>query len=451
MLWRPMAGGLTWTGAGVGAGAFLPSVLASSSMVYSTPIIATSLWGGALLVLLPLGVTRGIISSVQEILQLHGRPALQQAMDDFKLGSSSQFVTTKEGNQQLLERLTLGSGWQGRMVRTLASPFLPSTSQMMVRLQELVEKEAATTAAGEASVTLDSHVLVAAVDGFVEGFLQDKKDTLTMLGLLGYAGILGIGFGVDYSYRRASEWNQERIEAKPDSKPIGSEDRTKGGMDFKAMQQRLGLPHSRANQQLESELEAQQKQEAKAKAAAAAVAAAATANQQATQDKPLSIRETLDAAQLQVGELTKWLLKSKQQAYPYFQQAWDVVGTVKDEVGDQAARVFQQAKQVIMNEENQDRFQQQWKHMVDTMQEFSPDDKTLGRMTKDMEDILQQAKKRLNEEDVQEMRKDLEQAISQAKERIAEEKEKAKVNERLEQATAGIQARLWDWWNDRRK
>lgn len=467
MFWRPLVGGVAWTSVGVGAGLTLPSFLVSNSMVYSTPIITTSLWGGAVVVLLPLGVTRGIIASVQDILQVHGRPALQKAMDDWKIGLSRQFLTSHEGNQQLLERLTLGSGWQGRLVRTMASPFLPSTSQMMVRLQELVEKEAATAsaaatttrttdlAAENLSTTLDSHVIVAAVDGFVEGFLQDQRDTITMLGLLGYAGIVGLGFGVDYTYRRAIDWNQQRTgsvtsenSSKQKDNNAEEKEQRKGLIDLKAMQRRLRLPQSRANQEIEHALEEEQKREQ-----------AAAAKEKETklppppppppQDKPLSVRETIDAAQIQVGQLTKWLLKGKQHADPYFRQAWDVAGNVRDEVEGQAGQLFDQAKQIILNEENQQRFRQQWKNMVHTMQDMSPDDKTLGRMTRDMEEILKQAKKRMNEEDVQEMRKDMEQAIEQAKSRIDEEKKRAKVDERFTEATEGIHARLKEWWNGR--
>lgn len=51
----------------------------------------------------------------------------------------------------------------------------------------------------------DSKVLASATSGLVEGFLQDKKDTITMFGVLAYGALIGIGFGVDYSYRRIDE------------------------------------------------------------------------------------------------------------------------------------------------------------------------------------------------------------------------------------------------------
>lgn len=435
-----------------------------------------------MLVLLPLGISRGIISSVQEICQVHGRPALQQAMDDFKIGTTTQLLTSPEGTQQLLERLTLGSGWQGRLVRTAASPFLPSTSQMMVRLQELVEKEQQAAAASVTNMaasptttttttTLDSHVLVAAVDGFFEGFLQDKKDTFTTMGLLAYAGIVGLGLGVDYSYRRASDWNDQRKTSSTPSESSSSSSSSssdkqsdnKGILNIRSIQKRLGLSQSRANQEVEDHLEEQYRQEEHAKKVAAAAAAAQKAKEESAStakttrhpvippEEPLSIRDTLHKAQLQVGEMTKWILKGKQQADPYFRQALDVAGTVKDEMEDQAGYWFRQAKEVILDEENQEKFQEQWKGMVKSIQDMTPTDKSLGQMTKDMEDILRQAKKRLTEEDVQEMRKDLESAIGQAKERIVEEKKRAKVDERLEDAKEGIRARLEDWWNDRKK
>ena len=99
-----------------------------------------------------------------------------------------------ENPKLLWEKMTFGSGWQGRTLRTIASPFLPSTAQMLSRIQESVDS-------GQA----ESKVIAAAADGFVEGFLQDKKDTVTMIGVFGYAVALGVGIGVDYSYRRVNE------------------------------------------------------------------------------------------------------------------------------------------------------------------------------------------------------------------------------------------------------
>ncbi len=423
IVWRPLTGGVLWTGTGVCAGVAAPVAL--KSVIFSNSIVAASFWGGAVLVLLPLGVMRGVITSVQEICQVHGRPALQHMLETTP---SSQFLTTREGNQQLIERLTLGSGWQGRMVRTLASPFMPSTSQMMVRLQELADKQDTTT--------LDSHMIVAAVDGFLEGFLQDKKDTITTLGLLGYAGVLGVGFGLDYTYRRASAWNQERAET---ITPAPEERSGKGTVDFTLIQKKLGLPQTQTSKEMEAQWEEQQKRKI------------IPTEHILPETEPFSIRETLTAAQMQLGETTKWLLKGKKHADPYLQQAIDVADAIKEEVGDQASWMFQQAKLVILNEQNQERFQQQWKRMVGTIPDLILDDQTLGRMIKDMEDILRQAKKRLNEDDVQEMRQELEKAIDQAKERIAEEKKRAKIDERIEQTKDGIITKIEDWWNSREK
>lgn len=426
IVWRPLTGGILWTGAGIGAGIVAPTAL--QSWIVSTSIVAASFWGGAVLVLLPLGVVRGVITSVQEICQVHGRPALQQALDS---APSSQFLTTREGNQQLIERLTLGSGWQGRMIRSLASPFLPSTAQMMVRLQELVDKQDNTT--------LDSQVVVAAVDGFVEGFLQDKKDTVTTLGLLGYAGIVAIGFGLDYTYRRAAEWKNKQ-DSGATTVTTSHENQNKGMLDFAAIAKKLGLPQTEANKEIEAHWEEQQKLKVVAKENVAS---------KITEDKLFSIRETLDAAQIQVGETIKWLAKGKQQADPYLQQAFQVADAVKEEVGDQASWLFEQAKRVMLDEQNKERFQEHWKRIVATIPDMTMDDKSLARMIKDMEDILRQAKQRLGEDDVLQMRKELEQAIDQAKERMVEEKKRAKVDERIELAKVSIISKIEDWWNGR--
>ena len=52
----------------------------------------------------------------------------------------------------------------------------------------------------------DAEIVEAALEGLVQGFIADKRDTATLLGLLVYVGVfVGGGLAVDYSARRAAE------------------------------------------------------------------------------------------------------------------------------------------------------------------------------------------------------------------------------------------------------
>eukprot|EP00527_Entomoneis_sp_CCMP2396_P003570 CAMPEP_0198154088 /NCGR_PEP_ID=MMETSP1443-20131203/67200_1 /TAXON_ID=186043 /ORGANISM="Entomoneis sp., Strain CCMP2396" /LENGTH=354 /DNA_ID=CAMNT_0043820671 /DNA_START=42 /DNA_END=1106 /DNA_ORIENTATION=- len=172
--------------------------MAKMGIIYSTSLVTSTFWGGAFVVLLPIGMARGVIQSVQEMSEIHGNAAIQQTALLLQKGTSIGTTTllSNQDGKQILETLTGGSGWQGQVLRTLAGPFLPSTAQMMARLQESIDLQKQQT---------DGQVIAAAAGGLVEGFLQDKKDTITMVGGLGYIVWLGIGFGVDYTYRRAAE------------------------------------------------------------------------------------------------------------------------------------------------------------------------------------------------------------------------------------------------------
>ena len=402
-------GGAVWTGAGVAMGA----VVATSSTwsgyyIYSTSLVAASLGGGAVLVLLPLGVSRGILHSLQEICHVHGRPALQQALLQLQQQAQQQQTqaqhpqappwTTPEGTQQLLERLTLGSGWQGRVVRSLASPFLPSTTQMMVRLQELLDNTAKQTPQQQQGTTVpplpDSHVrlVVTAVDGFMEGFLQDKKDTITTLGILAYAGVVGLGLGVDYAYRRA---NQESHHEIPPPPPPTTTKTT------------------------------------------------STTTEEST-PKPVSPNDE------PAVPVTEWLqrlfFKGKAHADPYVQQAVLVADSVKEEMTKQGVLIMEQATQVLSDEKNQEPFQEQWNTLIQSIKDVSPDDATVKRISQEMQEILQQAQQRLNEDDVKEMQKDLQDAIHRAGQRIVEEGKQAKVEEKMEQMGSVIRDKLFQWW-----
>jgi hypothetical protein len=177
----------------------IPFGLQSMGLVYSTALISTTFVGGAFAILLPIGLARGFLSSVQDVVETSSQQAIQQVMQ----GGNNNVLS--QDSKAILERMTLGSGWQGQVLRTFASPFLPSTAQMLVRMQEAIDTTTSTTTTTTTKSDRHGQMLAAAASGFVEGFVQDKKDTITMLGSLAYMLILGVGFGVDYTYRKADE------------------------------------------------------------------------------------------------------------------------------------------------------------------------------------------------------------------------------------------------------
>ena len=168
----------------------MPPLLSSAGWVFSTSLMTTTACGGAIAILLPVGLARGVISSLQLFLIEEGN--VSRAIEQISKDTSTTAIV--ENPKLLWESMTLGSGLTGRTIRTVASPFLPSTAQMLTRMQQSVDANQS-----------DSKVLASATSGLVEGFLQDKKDTITMFGVLAYGALIGIGFGVDYSYRRIDE------------------------------------------------------------------------------------------------------------------------------------------------------------------------------------------------------------------------------------------------------
>lgn len=62
-------------------------------------------------------------------------------------------------------------------------------------------------------------IVAAAVTGYLEGFLQDKKDTLTMVGCVLYAILVGLGVGVDYSFQKANDKRKEYMSKRSEGDP----------------------------------------------------------------------------------------------------------------------------------------------------------------------------------------------------------------------------------------
>lgn len=174
----------------------VPPLLSSFGWIYSTGLVTTTACGGAIAILLPLGMARGGVSSLQLFLVEEGR--VKHAVEEASMLAGTPTAVLENPNL-LWETMTFGSGRTGQLFRTVASPFLPSTAQMLRRMQESVDAQHP-----------ESKVLAAAANGLVEGFLQDKKDTITMFGVLGYGALLGAGLGLDYTYRHVDDGRLSR-------------------------------------------------------------------------------------------------------------------------------------------------------------------------------------------------------------------------------------------------
>jgi hypothetical protein len=225
------------------------------------------------------------------------------------------------------------------------------------------------------------------------------------LGLLGYAGIVGLGLGLDYSYRKANDWKQL---PQSDTTATTSTTTTSAGRSNE-VESPQEVPPSRV-------------------------------------ETSISLRETLDTTRMKVGEMIQLLREGKKQAEPYLQQALEVAGNVKEEVGKQGGHLLELTEQILLDEKDQEQFQERWKNMTESIKDLSPDDATVRRISQDMEDALRQAKSRLYEDDVQEMRRDLQNAVDHARKRIAEERKNAKVDEKMEQVINDVRYKLFKWW-----
>eukprot|EP00934_Nitzschia_sp_Nitz4_P001902 Nitzschia sp. Nitz4//scaffold165_size50357//38544//39767//NITZ4_007025-RA/size50357-processed-gene-0.10-mRNA-1//1//CDS//3329538144//1902//frame0 len=390
ILWRPIAGGTVWTGGGIGIGLIVPNVLQKLQLIESTGIVSTAFFCGCFAVLLPIGLSRGLITGVQEVVE-STQPSIAKAVSS--LNTETRIMTQDANSRQLVERLTFGSGWQGYMVRTLASPFLPSTSQMMVRIQEAMDKNheviGKTGLKGAGSSSSDGQVVAAALGGYVEGFLQDKKDTVTMLGCFMYLVVLGGGVGADYALNQINTPKPDQPESK--SKPsAGSSDAT---------------------------------------------------------THEASWQESLDAAQVKVGEMTKVIVEKKKEMDPYLEQAAKVVEVTKDEIDEQARRLYKAAEKTVTNEDNQKLVKEKWEQLASSLEAMGvrSDEKGARPLYDDIEKFLQDAKDTLDESDFQDMKKEAEKLTEKVKKGIAEGKKFAGIDDAVESTKENMEAQSRSW------
>lgn len=240
---RIIRSGFSWTGIGIGTTWIVPKAIkaaataasASSAATLFVPTMITTVAcsGGTIVVLMPLGLFRGVISSTIDLITTTGKESIvsmysstQKQLQPLsrqptksieqEISKNISNTTNSTTKNEFLELLTMGGGWKGYMVRTLTSPFFPSTSQMMVRVQEILDRQQQQqqekgSASSSISENVDSHVVAAAITGYLEGFLQDKKDTITIIGCFVYALIVGGGVGVDYYFQKANEKRKDFI------------------------------------------------------------------------------------------------------------------------------------------------------------------------------------------------------------------------------------------------
>jgi hypothetical protein len=174
--------------------------------VLSGAAAMTTLWCGTFAILAPLGVSRGIVASAIQAVETSERrlSELLQSQDQPQGGEdrdSSSQVLTKDVVEQYL---TMGGGYRGQLFRTVAGPFFPSTAQMLVRIQQTIDAQERDQQPPQRSRHhRDYQIVASAVVGYIEGFLQDKKDTMTMIGCALYALLVGAGYGMDCAIRAA--------------------------------------------------------------------------------------------------------------------------------------------------------------------------------------------------------------------------------------------------------
>lgn len=339
-----MTSALVWGGSGVGLGVVVPPLLAQSGLIYSTSLITTTFFGGALAVLVPLGAARGLLSGVQDVVANQGKPALQRALKEMHLESTNHL--TQDGKPQLLESLTFGSSWRGRLVRLAASPFLPSTAQMLTRVQETLESQAAKAS--------DEKVLSAAIGGFVEGFLQDKKDTFSMIGSVAYLLVLGAGFGIDHSYRNANEWKKDRSARLEGAQEKFQETKESWQTKLVEFQERSLLPGSVVAMQeklMELKNYALNRKKELDPYLDQAEKAAQTAKEQAQK----------------VYEITKEAIEdegNQEMVQDYLKQAGELSEAAAEEVQTHGRRLYKHTKEAIGDRENQELVKKTWKEMM---------------------------------------------------------------------------------------
>jgi hypothetical protein len=209
-LWtQPIKSGLLWTGSGITISATASKLLqlpaaVTPAMVDSKAVIVTTFWSGTFLILLPLGVTRGILTSTINVVniseqQLSTRLLQEQEETRLKQSKIQQQQQSIYLTKELLEQyMTMGSGYRGQFFRLVASPFFPSTAQMLVRIQQTIDENSTRS-------TNDHQIVSSAIAGYIEGYLQDKKDTITTIGCVLYTILILIGFGIDRLYKNADE------------------------------------------------------------------------------------------------------------------------------------------------------------------------------------------------------------------------------------------------------
>lgn len=198
---RPLFGAASWGGVGCTFALTVPGVMENFGLIYSSGVVGTAAMVGAVCVLAPLGAARSAIAVTHELAVDSGAVAsAAREVYSTAVANTGSTTTLQDALREAADRGSLlggiaaGGGMQGTMGRMMLSPFLPSTAMMLERVEAALNEPRTE----DMPSTGDQEIVAAAASGLVEGFIQDKKDTATMVGIGLFAGIVGVGIAVDY-------------------------------------------------------------------------------------------------------------------------------------------------------------------------------------------------------------------------------------------------------------
>lgn len=206
---KPLIGAFTWGGCGLIIGSVGPQLLAKMDLIYSPSFMTTVLCTGAVCICTPTGAIRGALGSTHALTVQSGaagevgRQIYRSAVASAKAAGTD--TPSHTALQDIIRESTtsgslLGTASAGsRVIRLLVTPFLPSTAFMLEKVEATITKQTELGTGG------DEEVLAAATQGLVEGYIQDKTDSITMLALVAVCLVAGGGLFMDAQMRKAAQ------------------------------------------------------------------------------------------------------------------------------------------------------------------------------------------------------------------------------------------------------
>lgn len=190
---RSLIGACMFGGTGIVVGAATPPLLFKMGLIYSSSVIQTSFFAGAL-VLTPVGAADGVLNEARVSLVQSG------VASDF---GRDLFQRTRENmgdvwNESQAAGLSLLDKWAASpLTKQALSSFVPSTVNMMDEIKQAVDSQAI-----EGNIKdLDlAEVAAKASASYCDIFLNDMRHTVLRSGGLLYVLVLGAGIAVDFAY-----------------------------------------------------------------------------------------------------------------------------------------------------------------------------------------------------------------------------------------------------------